>query len=171
MKRCSKCGEEKELACFYKSNDRKDSVKNICKKCSSDKAKKYRLDNYEKVRERERRYRLNNPEKVKLAIKKWELANPEKVKERVKRRNPEKLRANEKRWRLANPEKDKERHKRYKLNNPEKVRIQNARYVKNLENCYVIASLHLPKGTQVPKELIELKRVTIQIKRQLKANK
>jgi len=50
-KKCIRCGEEKELDCFYAHNQMKDGHVNVCKECSK-----------KGVRERERRLKETDPE-------------------------------------------------------------------------------------------------------------
>lgn len=55
---CTKCGEEKELSYFDKHNNCRFGVNSFCKKCSSEKAKKWRLNNKEHIVKQKRIYNL-----------------------------------------------------------------------------------------------------------------
>ncbi len=63
MKKCGKCGVEKEIEFFSLNKNNKDGHASICKKCHSD----YRKENYKKnkikVILQVNEYRINNPEK------------------------------------------------------------------------------------------------------------
>ena len=60
------------------------------------------------------------------------------------------------------------RNKIYKSNNVEKVKNQQANYIKNLSDTLVKIRLGFKKNDELPKEMIELKRLTIQLKREIK---
>ena len=78
MKRCFKCGEEKELSCFYKHKQMKDGRLNKCKECSKkDVSANYRA-NIEHYREYERK-REESPHRKAFKTtqgKKWRKRNP-----------------------------------------------------------------------------------------------
>lgn len=71
-KECSKCGETKIKAEFYKNNRSPDGLMRRCRECSNEANKEWHRTNREKVNER---------------AKKWRRANPEKVKEKKRRFN------------------------------------------------------------------------------------
>ena len=65
VKKCSKCGELKDISLFSKNNKTKDKLHCSCKECDKEKYNKNREHNILKMRE----YKKNNPEKVKLYYK------------------------------------------------------------------------------------------------------
>lgn len=87
LKRCSKCGKEKNVKKFY---TRKNS---ICKKCAREYQKKWNADNPEKCREYDKKRRKNNPEYYKEKSKKYYKDNPEKYKEYDRKRRARKAKA------------------------------------------------------------------------------
>ena len=72
MKTCKKCGDVKPLEEFVKG-------RNVCKKCKSEYAKKYCLENSKKAKERSKKWRLENPEKLTESRMRWHLKNTEYV--------------------------------------------------------------------------------------------
>jgi hypothetical protein len=58
MKKCYRCGEEKEITEFYKDKSRKDGLCNRCKDCSRE------LDKSDTKKESDKRWKMNNKEKV-----------------------------------------------------------------------------------------------------------
>ena len=156
------------------------------------KKKAYYLKNIEKYRELNRLWRLKNPDKVKISQRKYYLANFEKNREKCRLwqlQNPDKSKLSTKKWYLRNLERVKESNKTWRSKNRNKVNKWNSvsysanrekilkrkkYYSATLSDSYIkqlIVDRTLLSMTVIPKELIELKRVTIQIKRQLKANK
>lgn len=61
-KKCTKCGEVKELAEFSPAKDRKPSVSSWCKKCLSNYGKDRRLADIDKARAIDRKCRIKNAE-------------------------------------------------------------------------------------------------------------
>ncbi|MDD4242758.1 MAG: hypothetical protein PHG08_00460 [Bacilli bacterium] len=92
MKKCSKCGVEKDESEFGKDVRHKDGLQGSCKLCVA----KIKQD-----------WAENNPEKVIKSAKEWNEKNPEEAKIRAKE------------WRKNNPEYDKEHSKQYRESNPE----------------------------------------------------
>ena len=64
MKRCSKCGIEKEESEFSKGARHKDELQYYCKKCQSVSDKEYYQKNKEKIAECKKEYRQKNKEKM-----------------------------------------------------------------------------------------------------------
>lgn len=129
-KKCSKCGEVKELLEFNKDKSRKDGYRYYCKKCGSEYSQRWAKNNPEKNRENAQLWKKNNPEKVKKCIQQWKKNNPEKIREinrRWYKNNPKKAQQ----WRKDNPERNKKNYQQWRKNNPEKVRKINKRWRKN----------------------------------------
>lgn len=64
---CTKCGLEKPLALDYwhKCAANPEGFKTQCKECGRAAARQWRVDNIDRVKEKEKRYRENNQEKIK----------------------------------------------------------------------------------------------------------
>ena len=162
---CSKCKVEKEFEFFTKDKSRKNGVGSICKICNKEKSKAWCEDNPEKVRAYKKAWYEANPEKLRAAEKAYREANPEKVRAAEKayrEANPEKVRACKKAYREANPEKARAAVKAYREANPEKVRAAEKAYRDRYPDAYVA------KAFQCPQELIELKRINLLIKREIR---
>jgi len=93
-KKCTKCGEVKELEGFSKNCRNKDGLLNTCKICDAACKKVYYVANREKELAYAKTYYKANREKLSAKAKAWFQANPE--------RNA----ANGKAWRKANRDKD-----------------------------------------------------------------
>lgn len=77
MKKCFKCGLEKELTDFYKHPGMKDGRLNKCKECNKNDSTKHRGENLEKVRKYDReRGNRQDPE----YLKEWREKYPNKYK-------------------------------------------------------------------------------------------
>lgn len=96
-------------------------------------------------------WKLRNPEKTKGMLKKWKMENPEKYKEMIKK------------YRLNNPEKFREKNKRYFLKNPEKVRE-----IHRNTPSYISRHLGFKSSKGVPQELLDLKRIQLQLYREIR---
>jgi hypothetical protein len=60
MKKCTKCGEDKDLSEFQKDKSKKDGLRPNCKFC----AKKYTTENSDKRKLYDKQYYLKNKEKI-----------------------------------------------------------------------------------------------------------
>lgn len=70
-KKCTVCGQAKELSEFYVRNRSKDGLESYCKGCDKARVKNWQSNNSDWVREKDRKYKKKYPEKVKAA----EMAN------------------------------------------------------------------------------------------------
>lgn len=106
MKKCSKCGEIKDLSSFYECKRVKSGLRSSCKSCE----KKYYLDNRDDIIKYQEDYRKNNKEK----IEKWFDENRKSGNQKKKqyRDNPEN-KIKQRVWRQNNKEKIKEYRKKY----------------------------------------------------------
>jgi len=130
MKRCNKCGKEKEIAAFYKDDTCRDGVKNACKDCvriygnayaesNRERQKEYRRANKEKIAQYAQEYYQVNREEKLLKQKKYREANIETVTARQKVhyiKNREKVLGRSAEWRKQNAEYLKLWHRNYKQN-------------------------------------------------------
>lgn len=104
IKKCSMCKEQKELSEFNKEKTRADGHAYVCKCCSkklgkiyrekhpkssNERSNKWQKENREKCAERRKQSRINNPEKVRererTAKAKWAARFPEKARAIAKR--------------------------------------------------------------------------------------
>ena len=99
---CSKCKENKKVCEFGNSKSSKDGLLYCCKKCNSERGKKYVKENSKKVLESHKKWRDKNPEWVYNRHKKYRENNPEKILEFKKN------------WLDKNPEKRKQYRENYK---------------------------------------------------------
>lgn len=87
-KQCSKCGEVKVFADFYKHKNGKHGVTSKCKQCYRD----YHEENKPKILRRQRQYRADNKMYVYDLLREGRKKNAEKIRERSRKyakENPE----------------------------------------------------------------------------------
>jgi 5-methylcytosine-specific restriction endonuclease McrA len=129
MKKCSKCGEEKEATSkfFHKRKACKDGFKGECKVCSKEYMKQYREVNHDRSNALSRAWRVANPEKSKASTNAYRKINPEKIK------------ASTKAWCHTHPERRRQSLQQYrtrKLNLPNTLTLKQwETTVSNFNNC------------------------------------
>jgi hypothetical protein len=163
-KSCCRCKQILPLASFHKNRCTKDGFTPTCKSC---------------VRKHKASYYARNSEKVKTDAAKWNAANPERKKQLDReyyRSHAKDLVEKTARWRRANPEKARSLSTKWRVENPEKRKLIIANYneknaIKMLNQDSYIASKIGLRLSQIPKELLELKRVQLQIHRLIKNQK
>jgi len=64
MKRCSSCGEEKEVAHFWRDGSRRDGLQASCKDCSRQRTQSWRARNPDTVRANRQAWLERNPDKA-----------------------------------------------------------------------------------------------------------
>lgn len=144
-KRCTKCGEEKELADFPRG-------KPYCRACKKaevlekarlraashyrenktevlEDSKRKREENLEQYRARGRRMAAADRAGAKRRTEKWldDPANRERKRQKDREwreKNRERKAANDKRWAAANPERRREATRRYARNNPKAIQMR-----------------------------------------------
>lgn len=139
MKKCKKCGIEKELNEFFKHSITKDGFKSSCKDCCKkydedtrekrkERLKKYYKENEIKLKENSKQYRLNNSDKIKKYNESRKAITKEYDKE-YREKNSERIKENKKQYYEDNKEYFKEKNKiaRQKLD-PEKKKEYDRRY-------------------------------------------
>jgi len=149
MKACLKCGVKKSLDSFYSDVVREDKKSPYCKDCH---------------RERKRLAKLANPEKI-SAQKHASYLRHVDTKKRY-----------DKLYHVAHKEKKNAQSKVWKNNNKDKYNqrcnMLHRRHRENLEDEYIktllMGSAIAMKRGDIPQELIEIKRLTILIKRRVK---
>lgn len=77
MKKCSKCNQEKELECFASDLRIKSGKQASCKKCNSERGRKWAERNSEKVKLFQKEYAAKNAQKIRKYHKEWRRNNPE----------------------------------------------------------------------------------------------
>lgn len=165
VKICSKCGIEKELNMFAKNKKARSGFGGTCKECRN----KLYKPTPEKTKQYKKTYKSKYPDKAKEYARKRREVNGEEIrlKKRLRRKNnPEKRRADERKFRLNHPDYKKRKDKRYRLKNKNQLREKR---VTNLPYNYIKDSLkrsgfELEQIKNNP-ELIEVRRITIKIKR------
>ncbi len=75
MKRCTKCGEEKDLAAFW-FNKKLKRHNPTCQPCTSAARAAWRLENVDRVRQKNREWQTANPDRTKAAQERWLARNP-----------------------------------------------------------------------------------------------
>lgn len=78
-KKCTKCGEVKDLNNFYLKKRGKYGRTGSCKVCEADKNRKYWQANKDKLSDKSKKYYQENKEQHKEVTKKWRAYNKEKV--------------------------------------------------------------------------------------------
>ena len=148
MKICSKCGVEKDESEFYKKKDCKDGLVPYCKKCHSEKTKKYYFENKNKILAVCKLYRIENYEKVK------------KAKINSMNKKPLEYREKRKEYYKKNKQYIDAKNKKYSDFNPD-----------FLITHYCKQYLKKQIGEDPPPELVELKKIIIKTKRLCKTSK
>lgn len=126
LKKCSKCKEEQEQSDFHKDRTKNDGRSATCKSCAKKRSKTYYHANTDKVK----KYRQNNKEKIDITRKKYVAENKEKiasVKKDYAERNKEHLAKAKKKWRENNKDRDDLNHKKYRQENRGRVNATNSR--------------------------------------------
>lgn len=151
-KACTKCGVVKPFGDFYKNKSTKDGLNYWCKVCLLSAVANQYKKNPERAKENAAKWQKENPEKVKVSQAKYREKYPEKILEKTKK------------WQAANPEKVRLIGAKSYAKNLYKHRQKYAKYVENLAACYVASIIGIPVS-QVPPEILELKREAIAMKR------
>jgi len=133
-------------------------------KLKESKAKWYK-DNIEHCKQYRRKYYRNNSVKIKIRSRVWALKHPEQVKtNRLKHyiNHP-----NDGSYYASNRERCIANAAKWARNNRDKVNARNHKYIENMPNWYLAHVLKVPvsKCTQ---ELLEIKKLTITLRRSLK---
>ena len=137
---CNRCGEDKELSEFYSNKTTRDGKSCTCKVCVIVRAKLHYAGNKEKISLSQKQYRFANKEKIARQRKRYWNTNKEKL---------------------------TVRQKRYRELNKEKIALGNKLYVDDLKDFYVKALLKDSNWSVITPELIKLKRIQVQIKREI----
>jgi hypothetical protein len=159
---CKRCGEEKVLSEFYIC---KKNIRGVCKTCSKRTQKLYRQKNKEKANIYAREYRQKNKEKVNIREREYWQKNKEKV--NISRREKYQENCKQEKYKIRNRSQYLKR--KHKPSFIQKRREFDKRESINLSDRYIATQLHtsLVELRKYP-ELIEAKRIQLQINRELK---
>lgn len=145
MKACSKCKKVKSLAYFTVDSNVKSGKGARCKECKANMYAEYLANNKEKIIARSVKYRANNKRELNAKAAKYRNNNKEKI--------------------AATSAK-------HYANNKEKINYRRAKYRRNgvdtISDVYVRQLLARDSPIQILQELIELKRIQLLIKRELR---
>ena len=177
LRKCSKCGVEKELCPEHFSRRQTNSAgyRTSCKTCDRQRTAEWKRANKERVKEYNKKYKaklcasLSTQEKEKLKEKLREVS-------RVRRReNPEKHKAYRKKYYSKNKEKIKLKVAKWNKENPDTLReyVRRSATVsrEKLNSCYIRAFLTAGttlKAKDIPQELVDAKRLQLMITRKIK---
>jgi hypothetical protein len=147
-KKCSKCGQVKEIINFSKNNKTKDKLHCSCKECDKEKHHKnrernilnmrnYKKNNSEKLneyylknKENYKNYRESNKDLIKIYMKDYYISNQSKRKE-YNEKNSEIFKEKRKEYNEKNSDLLKKKRKEYYFKNKEKISEYNKNYRKN----------------------------------------
>jgi len=133
-KRCTKCGEEKELAAFSKKSSSKDGLGTRCKSCDRVVNTKYYEENKDQVLKQCAQYYASNAEKIIAKVKIYHSDNAEKIsasRKIFRADNSEKINTAQRLHYLNNKEKISAAKKIYSENNKEKISAARKIYSEN----------------------------------------
>ena len=162
-KTCTKCKIEKPLSEYYTDNRYEETkYKPACKICHNKVSKK----NYE-----------DNFEKRSMQIKLWGAKNPLKIKEikrNFKKKHPKYYATSSRKW-MENPLNKKKKYDYFKTKRVKnKISIRDSINRENLSDTYIKQQLQCRGGLKcenITEELIEIKRLQITLKREIKNEK
>lgn len=80
MKRCTKCGLEKDESEFSRHVGQKDGLRTSCRACTSEYTRAWRAANPDKAKAIARKWKAANREVVKVSAQEWRATNPEMIK-------------------------------------------------------------------------------------------
>lgn len=139
MKKCNKCGVEKDIINFSKNKQTRDGIENICKECKKiykkkwyeenkeyalQYVKKYNEENREKVLSKKKEYRDNHKEDISKKYKIWYKKNTDKrAKYRIE-------------WYSKNRKLSIILTRNWQKRNPERVKLSRIEWLKKNPNYY-----------------------------------
>lgn len=197
LKICTKCQRELDRSLFYKQRTNRDGLVSWCKDCHKQWAllrperikesrAKYRAANADKLREKNRQYHHQHADREKERSRQYRRLHPQRVKEYTKKYcadNPERRRETDRRYKRLHPDLIIDRQKKYGAANRKRLneyrrqvfkRCPEKKASNTLPDSYIKLLLRRNSqltSAQIPQELIELKRVQLQITRKLKETK
>lgn len=124
MKKCSKCGVEKDVSQFGAHARQKDGLQRACKQCQRDYFRAYRTANIDDMRAAEANWRENNRDLARANLKRFKDANPGCDREysaAYRKRHPERRRESTARYRKLNAQRERIYRKLYASKNRDKL--------------------------------------------------
>lgn len=155
---CCSCDIEQPLNEFYRQASGMFGVTGTCSSCQKEYSRKYREKNREKIRESRKRhyYEEGGKEKSSERAKIWHKANSDKVKIQRKKHR-EKYKKISREW--------YEKNKGRVLNEAkERIKILDDNYIKSL----IARRSSVLLCSDIPEEIVEIKRLEIQLRREIK---
>jgi hypothetical protein len=186
---CYICKKEKSLDEFY--NSKRNGKRYECKECSRERVVKYRIENPDKISEKQKKWWKSNWNKKKKYRENYKETHREEINERAKKyrmnnfeqvkktnreqyeKNREKMISAVRKYRLKNIELVKIRNSLYQKKNIEKYRILKKRLRHELNDSYVVRLIKTSTGINKDEiyswpHLIKLKRTNVLLKREIK---
>lgn len=140
MKKCTKCGVEKNLAEFSKDKTRKDGLRSHCKDC----IKEYQKNNAEHIAKKQKEWRKTNLEYNREYHKQYYEDNIEKLCKKQRdyhKNNIENIHKQKKIYNKNNVDKKSKYDKEYRKNNTEKLRKKQRAYQYKRRNNNILFKL------------------------------
>ena len=78
MRRCTRCGQDKELDSFECTNRARDWYRRECKSCVRDRVRRYAEESRKTIQEYRRRYHANHREEIIAKVTEWARKNPDR---------------------------------------------------------------------------------------------
>ncbi len=196
MKICTKCKMEKPVTEFYKHRGTcKECYRtqaNINSKKNVERRRQYYLSNKEKILEKRKQYVMDSQELRKEWYKKYSLIHKDELIRKSREyyhNHKDKCRERARQYRIRNGDKINEISRLYRSNHKNEIKKKNSlyrlthqeqlqllqqklhkKYIRELGDCYIkqiLTQKSILSYADIPKELIELKRLQIKIKRLL----
>jgi len=139
-RRCSECGEWKNVSEFHKDKNCRDGLKKSCKTCRCAEVRQYQSIHREQNNARVKKWGKENPEKIRAWGRRWRENNPEVYKNYYKENVADYI-AKAAKWAMENPEKRRAIRNRWNKKNPElKLALTRNRRAKMKGNGGVITA-------------------------------
>ena len=155
MKTCNLCKLEKPFTEFHKDKKAAGGLCSTCASCKRAKAKEWYAENRDVAKEKRLTHARNNPRTV------------EQLKESYAKRRQAAIEMATK-WRKNNQELCNRNKRNWLKSNPGYSSQQAKKYISALRDGYIKRRLGYSAGYEIPAELIEAKRLHLQLIRKLK---
>lgn len=131
---CRTCSKIKKITEYYKEKNYKDGTLPNCIACVSEKHRKYRISNPDKIKLANTLYSLNNKEKINNSNKRHYHKNNKKINKKRRKdylKNIEKRKEQGRLYRTENREKECKRHAKYMAEKTESYKASQKKYRSN----------------------------------------